>query len=512
MHPAIHAVNKPDKSAYVMAETGEVVTYGQLNDRSNQCAQLFRSLGVQVGDHIAMLMENHARYLELCWGAQRAGLIFTAISTHASQEEATYILDNCDAVLLITSRRVADLARAACAGATRVTHRLMIDGTGDGFLSYESLRDQQPAQAIADECAGIDMLYSSGTTGRPKGVAVEYDRKDITSLLPALRGLSAMFQFSESMVYLSTAPLYHAAPLRFNMLVMFQGGTAIVMERFDAARALELVRIHRITHSQWVPIMFSRMLALPATLRDQTDVTSMKYAIHAAAPCPVAIKQAMMDWWGPVIYEYYGSTEAIGISVITPAEWLTHKGSVGKAIVGRARIVDEDTGWEVPRGQTGTLYFSDGPSVSYHRDPEKTASIRNKKGWYTVGDIGHLDDDGYIYLTDRQAFVIISGGVNIYPQETEHALMNHPKVADVAVFGIPNQEFGEEVKAVVQLRDHREASAGLASELILYCREHLSHIKCPRTIEFMESLPRLDNGKLYKQKLKQRFIAAGLST
>jgi long-chain acyl-CoA synthetase len=277
------------------------------------------------------------------------------------------------------------------------------------------------------------------------------------------------------------------------------------MEKFDAAKALELIRDYRITHSQWVPIMFSRMLALPESIRRQSDVSSMRFAIHAAAPCPVAVKQAMIEWWGPIVYEYYGSTEAIGISVISPLEWLMHKGSVGRAIVGKARIVDEQTGEELPIGQTGTLYFSDGPSATYHKDPEKTAGMRNAKGWNSVGDIGFLDNDGYIYLTDRKAFMIISGGVNIYPQETEHVLMGHPKVADVAVIGVPNPEFGEEVKAVVQLRESRDACESLALELIQFCRDRMSHIKCPRSVDFMETLPRLDNGKLYKKKLKELY-------
>ena len=509
MHPSIHALSTPNKPAYIMAESGQVVTYAQLNQRSNQAAQLFRSLGVRVGDHIAILMENNAEYMEVCWAAQRSGLIYTAISTHLAPDEIAYILDNCDAVLLLASKKMAALATAASEGISALRQRLMVQGVEIGFSSYEALRDRQPAQPIADEFAGIDMLYSSGTTGRPKGVSVEYHPNDITAMQPALVGLIKMFNFSADTVYLSPAPLYHAAPLRFNMMTMFMGGTAIIMERFDAARALELIGRYRITHSQWVPIMFSRLLALPVDTQITVDISSMRYAIHAAAPCPVPVKEAMIDWWGPVIYEYYGSTEAIGICVIGPREWLTHKGSVGRAIVGTPHIIDDETGEELPLGETGTLYFSAGPSVSYHKDPEKTASVRNAKGWYTAGDIGHLDADGYIYLTDRKAFMIISGGVNIYPQEAENVLMGHPRVADVAVFGIPNAEFGEEVKAVVQLRKHAEASAALADELINYCRARISHIKCPRSVDFMETLPRLDNGKLYKQKLKDNYGKAG---
>src|SRR5690606_35843283 len=278
-------------------------------------------------------------------------------------------------------------------------------------------------------------------------------------------------------VYLSPAPLYHAAPLRFNMMTMFQGGTAIIMEKFDAETALQLIDKYRVTHSQWVPIMFSRLLALPPATRQRYRSDSLRVVIHAAAPCPVEIKRAMIEWWGPIIHEYYGSTEAIGVTAIDSHEWLAHPGSVGRAIVGKARIVDEDSGAELPASNIGTVYFSDGPGVRYHNDPEKSAAAKNTRGWFTCGDIGYLDADGYLYLTDRKAFMIISGGVNIYPKETENTLALHPAVADVAVIGVPNAEFGEEVKAVVQLHDHRQAGAALAAELIAFCRARISHIK-----------------------------------
>jgi fatty-acyl-CoA synthase len=489
-----------------MAGSGRIVTYRQLNDRSNQAAQLFRRLGAKAGDHIAILMENNAEYLEVCWAAQRSGLVYTAVSTHLAPDEVAYILDNCDAVLLVTSRSLAGLAAAAGVQVTRLRHRLMVGAVSAGFESYEALRDAQPAEPIADECAGVDMLYSSGTTGRPKGVAVEFNSSDITAMLPALQALSKFFQFDADTVYLSPAPLYHSAPLRYNMMTMFAGGTAYIMEKFDAGKALELIERHRITHSQWVPIMFSRMLALPEAVRRDTDVSSMRFAIHAAAPCPVSVKAAMIEWWGPVIYEYYASTETIGVTMIGPEEWLAHPGSVGRAIVGKPHVVDDETGAELGIDEIGTLYFSDGPTVSYHKDPVKTASIRNAQGWYTSGDIGRIDAEGYVFLTDRKAFMIISGGVNIYPQETENTLMAHPAVADVAVFGIPNAEFGEEVKAVVQLRHAADATPALAQDLIDFCRARISHIKCPRTIDFMENLPRFDSGKLYKQKLKASYL------
>jgi len=507
MHPSIHAKNTPDKPAYIMAGSGRVVSYRELNDLSNRGAQLFRSLGLKAGDRIAILMENNAEYMAVCWAAQRSGLIYTAISTHLLPDEVGYIVSDCDALLLITSKTMGEIAVAVAEKAPALRHRLMVGGEVAGFDSFEKLRDRQPATPIADECAGVDMLYSSGTTGRPKGISVQFNANDITAMLPALQGLVKKFNFNAETVYLSPAPLYHAAPLRYNMMTMFVGGTAIIMEKFDAQRALELITQYRVTHSQWVPIMFSRMLALPETVRKSADVSSMQHAIHAAAPCPISVKEAMIAWWGPVIDEYYSSTETVGVTAITSAEWLTHKGSVGKTIVGVAHIVDEETGAELPAGETGTLYFSDGPAVSYHKAPQKNAEARNDKGWYTVGDIGYQDDEGYIYLTDRKAFMIISGGVNIYPQEAENILMSHPQVADVAVFGVPNPEFGEEVKAVVQLRDHRDASESLAQTLIEFCREHISHIKCPRSIDFMETLPRFDNGKLYKQKLKAEYAA-----
>lgn len=507
MHPYIHAVRTPDKPALVMAGSGTIVTYRQLDQRSNQAAQLFRQLDLQPGDHLAILLENNAEFLEICWGAQRSGLIYTAISTHLSADEAAYIIDNCDAQLLITSTELAPLAAAAAQLCPQLRHRLMVDGADNGFDSYETMRDQQSAEPISDQCAGIDMLYSSGTTGRPKGVAAAYDPRDITALSPSLGRLIRLFDFTADTVYLSPAPLYHAAPLRFNMMTMFVGGTSVIMEKFDAQQALALIERYGVTHSQWVPIMFSRMLMLPEATRQRYNLGSLRYAIHAAAPCPIPLKRKMLDWFGPVIYEYYSSTESIGACVVTPQEWLQHPGSVGRAIVGTPHIVDEETGAELPPGATGTLYFSGGPEVTYHKDPAKTRSICNDRGWRSVGDVGHIDNDGYVYLTDRRNFMIISGGVNVYPQETENTLMSHALVADAAVFGVPSQQFGEEVKAVVQLRDYSLASDQLARQLIDYCRTHISQIKCPRSIDFIEQLPRLENGKLYKQKLRDAYLA-----
>jgi acyl-CoA synthetase (AMP-forming)/AMP-acid ligase II len=507
-HPAGHAVTSPDKPAYIMAGSGETVTYAQLEVRSNRAAHLLRSHGLRPGDAVAVLMHNHPCFMEVIWAAQRAGLIFTTISTHLTAAEIAYILRDCGARALLCNDDLAERAAAACELAPQVSLRLLIDGYRPGFIDYAIDSGAMPRVPIADECAGREMLYSSGTTGQPKGIALEFKPgMSIDTMLPALDAMARLFRFDADTVYLSTAPLYHAAPLRFVMMTMFLGGTAVIMERFDAQLSLQLLQRYNVTHSQWVPIMFTRLLALPEQIRAGFSSDSHRLAIHAAAPCPVPVKRAMIDWWGPIIHEYYGSTEAIGVTAIDSEQWIAHPGSVGRALVGRPRIIDEATGEELPPGQTGTLYFSDGPAVHYHNDPEKSAAARNDRGWYTCGDIGYLDDEGYLYLTDRKAFTIISGGVNVYPQETENTLALHPAVADVAVIGVPDAEFGEAVLAVVQLHPDHHRSPQLAAELIEFCRARISHIKCPRAIDFMTQLPRFDNGKLYKQALKARYQA-----
>lgn len=504
-HPAFHARTTPKKPAYIMAGSGVVVTYGELDARSNQGAQLFRARGLNAGDHIAVFMENNQHFMEVIWAAQRSGLVFTTISTHLTAAEVAYILNDCGAKALVTSTKLHVVADEAGAQAPAVTVRLCVGAASATFDDYEVARDGQPASPIADECAGVEMLYSSGTTGKPKGIAIEFVAKGIDSIPAALVGLIKIFRIRRDTVYLSPAPLYHAAPLRFNMLTHFQGGTTIIMEKFDATQALQLIADYRVTLAQFVPVMFSRMLALPADIRERADTSSLEIVVHAAAPCPVHVKQAMIEWWGPIVHEYYGSTEAIGITVIDTPQWLEHRGSVGRALVGRPRIVDEDSGRELSSGAVGVVYFSDGPGFEYHNDPQKTAAARNAQGWYTCGDIGYLDADGYLYLTDRKAFTIISGGVNIYPAESEEVLTRHPLVADVAVFGVPSEEFGEEAKAVVELKNFSDASAALSAEMIAFCRRYLSPIKCPKSVDFIESLPRFDNGKLYKQALIKQY-------
>jgi long-chain acyl-CoA synthetase len=505
-HPSFHAAREPGKVAYRMAGSGESLTYGELDRRSSQGAQLFRSLGLAPGEHIALLLENSLAFMEICWAAQRAGLYYTAISRYLTTDEIAYIVRDCGARALIVSPQTAD--QVAGLMDRDGLALFLTGGERAGFRSWETERGLMPATPIADETNGFDMLYSSGTTGRPKGVKRPFERQPITQLNPLLKVLCQdLCGMGQDSIYLSPAPLYHAAPLRFNMMAAALGGTSIIMEKFDPETFLDLVEQHRVTQTQLVPTMFVRMLKLPEEVRHRYDVSSLRGAVHAAAPCPVEVKAAMIDWWGPILVEYYAGTEANGVTLATSADWLSHRGSVGRAILGTLKILGED-GEELPVGETGAVYFADGLPFAYHNDPDKTAGAYNDRGWSTLGDIGHLDADGFLYLTDRKAYMIISGGVNIYPQETEDALILHPAVADVAVFGIPNAEMGEEVKAVVQPRDMALATPALAADLIAFCRARLSPLKCPRSVDFLAELPRTPTGKLVKRHLRDRYLAA----
>jgi long-chain acyl-CoA synthetase len=488
-----------------MEPSGERVSHAELDARSNRLAWLLFDLGLRPGDGIAIFAENHPRYFEACWAAQRSGLYYTAISAQLTAPEVEYIVKDCGAKVLVTSRAKAAVAEALAAPLAGLRARLMFDGAIPGFACFEDAVADEPTTPIARELEGQDLLYSSGTTGRPKGVKPPLTGRPAGTPPAIIRIVTALYGMDERTVYLSPAPLYHAAPLRFNLAVQRLGGTCVVMEKFDAERALALVEKHRVTHSQWVPTHFVRMLKLPEAARARHDLSSMRYAIHAAAPCPVEVKERMLAWWGPSVYEYYGGTEGNGLTAATPEEWLAHKGTVGRPVYGKLHVVDEETGEELPPGKPGLVYFSDGGKFEYHNDPEKTASVRNARGWTNLGDVGYVDADGFLHLTDRKAHMIISGGVNIYPQEVENLLVTHPKVADAAVFGVPNEEFGEEVKAVVQPLDPAAAGPALAEELLAFCRARLSHVKCPRTIDFEAELPRHPTGKLYKRLLKDRY-------
>lgn len=506
-HPSIHAQTHPGKIAYRMAASGDTITYRDLDGRSNQGAHLFRSLGLKKGDHIALLMENTLAFMEICWAAQRSGLYYTAISRYLTADEIAYIVKDCGAKVVITTPKCVDSIASLLGSASGATHFFITGAVPGGFKSWDDALAGQPTTPISDEAAGYDMLYSSGTTGRPKGIKRPLLEPSILVPNPLLKLLCAtMCGMNETSVYLSPAPLYHAAPLRFNMMCGMLGGTSIIMESFDAEEFLRLVEKHKATQSQLVPTMFVRMLKLPDEVRAKYDISSLKGAVHAAAPCPSDIKARMINWWGPVLIEYYAGSEGNGVTVSTSKDWLAHRGTVGRAVVGTLKILDDD-GNEMPIGETGTVYFAGGPQFAYHNDPDKTKRAFNERGWSTLGDVGYLDSDGFLYLTDRKAYMIISGGVNIYPQETEDILISHPAVADVAVFGVPNEEMGEEVKAVVQPHDMARAGKELADELILFCRKHLSPIKCPKSIDFEAELPRTPTGKLLKRHLRDKYWA-----
>jgi long-chain acyl-CoA synthetase len=506
MFPGAHVAESPDKPAVIMATSGEVLTYRDLDGQANQVSHLFRSLGLRPGDHVAFCLENHPRYFAVAWGAHYAGLYYTAMSSRLTTDEMAYIISDCGARAFVTSAYKRDQAAELVDRVGDVT-LYMMDGTIGGYTAWEEALAGMPTTALDEErVEGRDMLYSSGTTGQPKGVEVPLPNAPLGTGEGVFMLVMGLFSASAEKVYLSPAPLYHAAPLRFCMAFHRMGSTVVVMEHFDPALALELIEKHEVTHSQWVPTMFIRMLKLPDDVRQAHDLSSLEVAIHAAAPCPVSVKRQMIEWWGPVIHEYYAGTEGNGFVYCDSAAWLEHPGTVGRPIMGEVHIVDE-AGEEVPTGQTGTVYFGGGLDFAYHNDPEKTASAHDPRGrgWSTLGDVGYVDDDGFLYLTDRKAYMIITGGVNVYPQEAENVLAVHPKVADVAVLGVPDDDFGEAVKAVVEPIDMADAGPELERDLIAYCRERLADVKCPRTVDFRVELPRHPTGKLYKRLLKDEY-------
>ncbi|KCZ50341.1 acyl-CoA synthetase [Hyphomonas pacifica] len=506
MHPCHHAKTSPDKPAYIMAGSGETVTFRQLDERSNQIAHAFRNAGLKPGDTIALFAENSPRYFEICWAAQRSGLYFVCISSRLTAPEVQYIVEDSGSSLLIASKSKADVATKV-KEITQLHHYWSIGGDIPGYQPLESHQQTFPVTPIADEMSGTDMLYSSGTTGRPKGIrpALEPNTPiDADNVLVQIT--KALAGGGPGDIYLSPAPLYHAAPLRWCMTFTRLGATLIIMEKFDPETFLEYVQKYKVTHTQMVPTMFVKLLKLPEDVRKSYDVSSLKFVIHAAAPCPIPVKEQMIEWWGPIIDEYYAGSEGNGMTWVKSPDWLSHKGTVGRPVHGELHICDE-SGDEVPVGTEGQIYFGGTAPPNYHNAPDKNASALNPKhpDWSSLGDVGRVDEDGFLYLTDRKAFMIISGGVNIYPQEAENVLITHPKVADVAVIGIPDDEFGEAVKAVVQPMPGIAASDELAEELLEFCRSELSKIKCPKSIDFDPELPRHATGKLYKRLIRDRY-------
>jgi long-chain acyl-CoA synthetase len=513
MYPGAFVATTPDKLAVVMGGSGFTQTFAELDAAANQLSHVLRNAGVQPGDHVAVCMENHDRYLEVLWGCHYAGAVYTACSSRLTRGELAYIINDCQAKVFIASKYKADQAAEVITDTPNVGLRLMLDGTINGYDSYESAVWAQPSTPVdGPRVAGTDMLYSSGTTGQPKGISRAFVSQPLDTTSNGVSPmLSLLFGVTADSTYLSPAPMYHAAPLRFSMAAHQLGCTVVVMEHFDPEQYLALVDRYKVTHTQVVPTMFVRLLKLDPAARERHDVSSLQAVVHAAAPCPAQVKKAIIEWFGPVVHEYYAGTEGNGFVYCNSDMWLAHEGTVGTPINCVVHICGDD-GEEVPRGESGTIYFEGGAQFEYHNDPEKTKGSRHpNQPWSTLGDVGYLDADNFLYLTDRKAYMIISGGVNIYPQEAENVLVTHPKVVDVAVLGVPNDDFGEEVKAVVQPvampASEAEASA-LERELIAFCREQLADVKCPRSVDFRTELPRHPTGKLYKRLLKDEYWKA----
>jgi fatty-acyl-CoA synthase len=508
MFPGTWAEQAPDRPAVIMAESGETLTFRQLDERSCQLAQLFWQRGLRRGDHVAILLENRVEFFEAAWAALRSGLCLTTINRYLTVEEAAYILGDCEAQALVTSAPLLASLPTLFSDAAKCNTVLVVGGHVAGFEDYSTTIAAQPTRPLEREPAGGFMLYSSGTTGRPKGIKLPLPDADIRDHPIGISPLAqTLFGFDDTTVYLSTAPLYHSAPVGYTTATHALGGTVVVLEHFDAAEALAAIERSGVTHSQWVPTMFVRMLKLSDDERNRHDLSTHRVAIHAAAPCPRPVKEQMFDWWGPIIHEYYGGTETTGMTYVGPEDWLSRPGTVGRPVLGKLHICDE-SGAELSPGQDGLVYFERRTlPFEYHNAPEQTRAAQHPQhpGWSALGDVGHVDQDGFLFLTDRATFMIVAGGVNIYPQEIEDVLVMHPDVADVAVFGVPNADLGEEVKAVVQLEPHVEPSDAVATSLLGHAALHLARFKVPRSIDFVDQLPRLPTGKLYKRLLRDRY-------
>lgn len=500
-----HAAAKPNWPAVIVAETGEQFSFAQLEAQSNQIAHLWRRHGLKGGDKVAFVLPNIPIFFALAWAAQRSGLDYVCVSPKLTKDEAAYILHDSGARLVVADAGLADtVSNLPIAGLIRQS----VCGSIKGFELLEASLAAQPSYPIGDQSLGMPMLYSSGTTGRPKGVVKSAGTANlIDEPTPLMMLAQGYFGLSSETVYLCPAPLYHSAPLNWTMAVQQMGGTIVLMRKFDPAVALESIQRYRCSAAQFVPTHFIRMLKLPQAVRSSFDVSSLRTAIHAAAPCPVPVKEAMIDWWGPIIDEYYAGTEGNGVTAIKSAEWLQRKGSVGRILAGTAIHICDEGGTPLPPGTEGIVYFEGPSTFSYHNDPLKTAESRSKQGWTTLGDIGWVDEDGYLYLTDRKSFMIISGGVNIYPQEIENHLVTHASVQDVAVIGGPNADLGEEVIAVIELVPGVKPSDELRDDIQRYAREKLSGLKIPRRVDFVETLPRHETGKLYKRLLRDAYWA-----
>ncbi|MFL6062646.1 MAG: acyl-CoA synthetase [Marmoricola sp.] len=513
MYPGTWAATTPDKPAAVMAGSGATLTYAELEQGSARFARHLHETGLRPGDVIALLTENRLEAFLVYWAALRSGLYVTAVNHNLSVDEAAYIVEDCGARVLVVSATKADLVEGVVAALDArsdvVGTRLAYGGQVPGFASFEDALAAASPEPLPEQPHGDDFLYSSGTTGRPKGIKLPLLPIAVNEPgYPYVMIFGGLFGYGTETVYLSPAPFYHAAPLRFMGVVQALGGTVVMMEKFEAEAFLTAVERYRVTDTQVVPTMFVRLLKLPRERRAAADVSSFRTVVHAAAPCPVEVKRQMIEWFGPVVHEYYASTEAIGATYVGSEDWLAHPGTVGKPLLGIPHICGPD-GEVLGPDEVGTVYFErEELTFSYHGDPEKTASTKHPEheNWATVGDLGYLDGDGYLFLTDRKAFMIISGGVNIYPQEIEDAFSLHPAVADIAVIGVPDEEMGERVVAYVEPAG--DPSPDLVEELRAYARERIAHFKVPREFILTRDLPRTPTGKLVKGVLKERYTSA----
>ncbi len=512
-HPSVFARTRPDHPAVIIAETGATLTYRELDEGSKRLAQAWYVAGLRPGDHVAAVVGNHLQNLVVFWAAMRSGLYFTPVNTYLRTAEARFVVENCRARAVVVEGRLGELATTLVDDDLPLVSRLAIDGPVPGYDDFDTVLAAQPAEPLAVEPLGMTMAYSSGSTGRPKGIERPLSGATIeTGNEALLTFVQQAYDVGADTVCLSPAPLYHAAPLSFAASVTGWGGTVVLMQRFDAERFLASVERYRVTHALVVPTMFVRLLRLDPAVRARADLSTLQFAMHGASPCPVSVKRSMIEWWGPVLTEYYAGSEDNGSTLITSQEWLERPGSVGRAFGNAVIHVCDPEGAEVPTGADGIVYFEvpGGKPFEYHDEAEKTASTRHPvhPAWTTLGDVGHVDADGYLYLTDRTDYMIISGGVNISPQEIEDVLIEHPAVLDVAVFGIPNEEFGQAVKAVVEPADPTADAGEVARQVRDFARDRLARHKVPRSVDVVESLPRSPAGKLYKRQLRERYLTS----
>lgn len=504
MHPSHFAYSTPERICAIFPQSDTNLTYGELEKRANQGARLLRQLGLSVGDSVVFCLPNDPIMLEATCAAQRIGLYFTPCPVRSSAREISYLVEDSGAQLVLVGVDNEPLLTELNTLLPSSVHRYTVGCAHPAYARWDYETQGLDTARVPDPVNGEVMLYSSGTTGQPKGIKRPLQTSPYGS--PDNRTTRIRELFGNETVFLATSPLYHSAPYRYMSGMLATGGTQIIMNHFDPEEALRLIETHRVTHSIWVPTMFTRLLSLPEQARQRYDLSSMKHAIHGAAPCPPSVKRAMIDWWGPILFEYYAGTEGVGMCSITSEEWLKKPGSVGRPISGKAHILNDEF-QPLPPENIGTIYFESPPNFVYHNTPDKTKAIISPQGWSTYGDIGYLDEEGYLFLTDRKAYMIITGGVNVYPQEVENVLMAHPDIVDCAVFGIPHPDFGEQVQAVVQMREGYPVGAETEQQLIKWCRSQLSGVKCPKAIDFSADMPRDANGKLYKMRLQEAYLA-----